>query len=321
MVSSRKKKERRKDFTKAKLKVGKIKPRSTSHTELGFRAKSVDIRTQSISKTFTARETFNHFLSLTAHSSSSTRKEAIQYLQSHLSSLDNIDASVFNSIAPLILDSSAQVRASLLSLFRSIPDEAIFPHVHMISIFIRSSLTHIDSSIRTDAAKFLNQFLRAKDQRIPMQLVTRSWTDLLDCYSCLFQWDVASSDKQLPLKSRPGLVLTSLDRMVDHLDSLCQFLTLGLSSRQETDSNILFHLDTVKHLPSTSSTSPFVRLGLNSIAASAVVEDLEVRYDILKPMLGSLSRMLCSGRKEGGEVGRLCKTLQEFLASFENAER
>lgn len=97
MVSARKKKERRKDFVKTKLKVGKDKAKANNHTDTSFVAKSIHLPNQSIAKaanqdgasgsdnsqggTGLGSERLTHYLSLFRHHSPSTRREAVLYVQ------------------------------------------------------------------------------------------------------------------------------------------------------------------------------------------------------------------------------------------------
>ncbi|KAI9744343.1 MAG: rRNA processing protein, partial [Chaenotheca gracillima] len=63
--SAKKKKEKRKDFQKPKLKVGKAKPKAANFTDTSFRSKGIVLKQQSLSTvapTFQAQ--FSHHLSL-----------------------------------------------------------------------------------------------------------------------------------------------------------------------------------------------------------------------------------------------------------------
>ncbi|KAK9485672.1 Rix1 complex component [Lipomyces starkeyi] len=331
MGSQRKKKEKKKDFVKPKLKVGKTKPKATSYTELGFRAKAIGIPEQSITKTHTSRETFDHHLSLARHHSHSTRREALAYLQAHLP--EEVDSSLFTSISPLILDPTTSVRAAVLSLVRAIPTSSLAPHVHLISLYIHSGMTHLAPDIRADSSKFLLFVLKAEDADIPMQLVTRSWEKTLHCFGSLLGWDLASP-------SPPGSSIpegsgnwnkvgnaTSIDRIANaagHLDALSLFLRLGLSENLTPEMQAqrevpMYHADTSKHLIPRNATAPYARVGLfvedkgRRWTAVSSTEDIGARYQLLKGMLPGILAGLDSGRRQGGEVGRKCKYLIDFL--------
>ncbi|KAK7208010.1 Rix1 complex component [Myxozyma melibiosi] len=343
MGSAKKKKEKRKDFVKTKLKVGKTKPKPTAHTELGFKAKSIGLPSQSITKSFTSSESFNHHLSLTKHSSASTRKDALLFLLNHLPTAEKIDSSVFTYIAPLISDQSASVRSTLLTLFKAIPREALAPHIHTISIYIRSGLTHLQEDVRADTAKFLNLILKSSDINIPMQLVTRSWISVLTCFGGLFHWDVqpltaattqptsansAASAKpaKAGAKNKIGgsVSLEGMKNATGHLEALFSFLKLGLSEHLSDEEKArrdlpLCNSDTAKHLLPVNTTAPYARLGLFSANKAMATEDIGARYILVAPILPDILKTLASGRLEGGEIGRICKQLTDFLVDVQTS--
>ncbi|KAJ8101211.1 Rix1 complex component [Lipomyces tetrasporus] len=335
MGSQRRKKEKKKDFVKPKLKVGKTKPKPTSHTELGFKAKAIGLPEQSITKAHTPRETFNHYLSLARHHSHTARREALTYLQSHLP--EDVDSSLFTSISPLILDPTSTVRAAVLSLVRAIPTTSLAPHVHLISLYIHAGMTHLAPDVRADSSKVLLLLLKAEESDIPMQLVTRSWAKFLHCFGSLLGWDLAtsptSSSSTAPSAHTDGIKwnkvgnATSIDGIANaagHLEALSLFLRLGLSDNltRETQAQRqvpVYHADTGKHLIPRNTTAPYARLGLFVEDKSGLLstvwstEDTSARYQLLKPMLSGILSGLDSGRRQGGEIGRTCKYLIDFL--------
>ncbi|PBP28336.1 pre-rRNA-processing protein IPI1 [Diplocarpon rosae] len=80
--SMRKKKEKKKDFQKPKLRVGKTKAKADNFTDTSFRAKSIVLNQQSLTTTAPSpAHQLNHYLSLASSSKSdSQRKDAMSYL-------------------------------------------------------------------------------------------------------------------------------------------------------------------------------------------------------------------------------------------------
>ncbi|KAK9465087.1 Rix1 complex component [Lipomyces arxii] len=328
MVSQKKKKDKRKDFTKTKLKVGKTKPKSTTHTELGFRAKAIDIRTQSITRSYSTDDAFAHHLSLTKHNSNQTRRDTLLYIQTHLP--NDLNATLFTAIAPLVIDPSQSVRTALLSLFQKLPAPSLVPHIHILSLYIHSGMTHLSADIRADSSRYLLILLKADDASIPMHIVTRTWAKTLTCLGSLLGWEFdRSSFAPVSRKSKlsKGVIgnaasIDSVPNASGHLDALATFLRLGLSDHTTAASKAdrdlpVYHVDTAKHMIPRNTTSPFSRLGLFeagdgklSIMSS---EDIGARYRIVEPMLDGIFAGLESGRREGGEIGRTCKHLIDFL--------
>ncbi|KAK9478464.1 Rix1 complex component [Lipomyces japonicus] len=320
MGSARKKKEKKKDFVKSKLKVGKTKPAATSHTALGFKAKSIGLPSQSITKDRTSKETFAHYLSLTTHSAASSRREAISFLQAHLP--DDVDSSLFITIGPLIIDQAQSVRSAALSLIREIPSHSFGPHVLNLVSYVRNAMTHISPDVRSDSTKFLSLLLKIDDPDIPFQIVTRAWLKTLTCLSSLLGWTITGVDSGFSSTLGFSSSVLSVSNAAGHLEAFAAFLKLGLSDNatdaERAEAELpLYHIDTIKHLLPKKSSSPYARLGLfSSGTANGEVlstEDIGARYQVIEPMLPGILEGLDKGRREGGEMGRSCKHIIDFL--------
>lgn len=177
-----------------------------------------------------------------------------------------------------------------------------------------------------------------------MQLVTRSWSNFLMCFGGLFHWDVQLLSTISPGSSGAGVIgqtspakagsknkiggtisLEAMKNATGHLDALSTFLRLGLSDNTTAEEKARRDLprcnsDTAKHLLPVNVTAPFARLGLFSVNKSMATEDIGARYILITPIIPDIQKTLDSGRLEGGEIGRLCKQLADFLADVQ-AER
>ena len=136
MASKRKRKEKQKDFAKAKLKVGKTAQKPDNYTDTSFKSKTISLPNQSIASssnygassgasrsllsTGPSLAVLTHQLSLTKHHSSNTRKEVLNYLQTHLPENPSYYKNIMTSILPLILDEDKEVRKALISLLSAI---------------------------------------------------------------------------------------------------------------------------------------------------------------------------------------------------------
>lgn len=150
MGSKRKKAEKQKDFTKAKLKVGKTAAKADNHTDTSFTAKTISLPNQSLNKkqatsalSTSKREEVDltHQLSLTKHHSSDTRKEILNQIQQHLPSNPSLYKQILTSIIPLILDQSQKVRNALMALFSACAKKQpglLDLHLRSIILFIHS---------------------------------------------------------------------------------------------------------------------------------------------------------------------------------------
>ncbi|KAF8140186.1 hypothetical protein EV363DRAFT_1393099 [Boletus edulis] len=161
--SSRKKKEKVADFSKAKLKLGKGKKLPTNVVDTSFKARSIALPTQSIAvekdsavPTNKRRQTFSDILSLLKHYNAGARKDAIfsarELFQDHPGLLERSIAPLLSACARLVGDEDASVRKTLLSFL-----DWILP---------RLEKTHIFPEIRIDAVRFLNLLLDAVPESV-----------------------------------------------------------------------------------------------------------------------------------------------------------
>ncbi|KAI0639775.1 hypothetical protein C8Q77DRAFT_1082807 [Trametes polyzona] len=184
--STKKKKDKAADFSKAKLKLGKGKQAASNVVDTSFKARSIALPTQNISTgkdtdtpTTKRRLTFDALIVHLKHYNASTRRDAIlglrELLEAHPELIGVHLTTLINSCVRTISDEDANVRKTLLSffvwLFRHVPREDIIPHSPVLLLFTTSAQTHIFPEIRIDAVRFLDVFL----EHIP-HIVTEGWT-------------------------------------------------------------------------------------------------------------------------------------------------
>ncbi|KAI0330555.1 hypothetical protein GY45DRAFT_736395 [Cubamyces sp. BRFM 1775] len=184
--STKKKKDKAADFSKAKLKLGKGKQAPSNVVDTSFKARSIALPTQSIAAdkdsdapTTKRRLTFDALIAHLKHYNASTRRDAIlglrELLEAHPELINAHLTALVNSCVRIIGDEDASVRKALLSffawLFRQVPRDDIIPHSPVLLLFTTSAQTHIFPEIRIDAVRFLDVFL----EYIP-DVVTEGWT-------------------------------------------------------------------------------------------------------------------------------------------------
>ncbi|TFY71908.1 hypothetical protein EVG20_g1081 [Dentipellis fragilis] len=172
--SSKKRKDKAADFSKAKLKLGKGKQLATNAVDTSFKTRSIALPSQSIVTTgengvpsTRRRLTLDDLLSHLKHYNSGTRKDALlglrELLEAHPAMIEQCLTTLLNSCIRLISDEDASVRKSLLSFFKwllpYIPAENIIPHYSLLFLFTTSAQTHIFPEIRVDATRFLDILL------------------------------------------------------------------------------------------------------------------------------------------------------------------
>ncbi|KAF8560426.1 hypothetical protein OG21DRAFT_1492793 [Imleria badia] len=179
--SSRKKKEKIADFSKAKLKLGKGKKLPSNVIDTSFKARSIALPTQSIAvekddsvPTNKRRQTFSDILSLLKHYSAGTRKDAIfsarELFQDHPGLLQRSIAPLLGACARLVGDEDVSVRRTFLSffdwIFLRLEKKDLIPHVPLLLLFATSAQTHIFPEIRIDAVRFLDLLLDAVPESV-----------------------------------------------------------------------------------------------------------------------------------------------------------
>ncbi|KAJ8494635.1 hypothetical protein ONZ51_g2221 [Trametes cubensis] len=184
--SSKKKKDKAADFSKAKLKLGKGKQTPSNVVDTSFKARSIALPTQSIATdkdsdapTTKRRLTFDALIAHLKHYNASTRRDAIlglrELLEAHPELINPHLTALVKNCVRIIGDEDASVRKALLAffawLFRQVPRDDIIPHSPVLLLFTTSAQTHIFPEIRIDAVRFLDIFL----EYIP-DVVTEGWT-------------------------------------------------------------------------------------------------------------------------------------------------
>lgn len=175
MGSSKKKKEKKKDFIKQKLKVGKNE-KAANYTDTSFKAKSISLPNQNL-----GTKDITSYIALTKHHSSSTRKEVLGHIEKQLDTFNDatILKKVISNIIPLINDESLEVRKALLSLFEKLCNEylsVMVLHDKQFILFIHSSMNHLNPSIKN----FLINFLNLVINHFPDNLINLHFTKTLD---------------------------------------------------------------------------------------------------------------------------------------------
>ncbi|KAI0800897.1 hypothetical protein C8Q74DRAFT_1314301 [Fomes fomentarius] len=183
--STKKKKDKAADFSKAKLKLGKGKQAPSNVVDTSFKARSIALPTQSIAVEKDAdapstkrRLTFDALIAHTKHYNANTRRDAIlglrELLETHPELITTHLTPLVNSCVRLIGDEDASVRKGLLSfftwLFHQVPRDELIPHAPVLLLFATSAQTHIFPEIRIDAVRFLDIYL----EYIP-EVVTEGW--------------------------------------------------------------------------------------------------------------------------------------------------
>ncbi|KAK2626454.1 hypothetical protein QTJ16_003629 [Diplocarpon rosae] len=328
--SMRKKKEKKKDFQKPKLRVGKTKAKADNFTDTSFRAKSIVLNQQSLTTTAPSpAHQLNHYLSLASSSKSdSQRKDAMSYLVTRLSaapsSAPTLPASILlPKLLPLILDGSASVRTSLLQLFKLLPPPDVADRVSSVILYTRAGMTHLATEIRDDALNVLEWALDTTGDACVK--CPGGWVKTLNSFMSMLGWAPDKSASKWSSESRASLSNKSNRSFARQVAVLAKFLEAGLHDVTVYPERSLEEItfDPQTYMPPTVS-DPFGYLNLfggpRDEDATAFM-DAEARRRVFhRRFSAAIEKGAGEARKTGGETGRagsrLAKVIREGMEKF-----
>lgn len=188
--------QKKKDFAKTKLKVGKSKQAPANHTDTSFRSRAVVIPKQSIHRDTAVKntQTSQHYISLLSHKSGDVRKDALQKITSYLGPNVELDSTIMTPLmaatTPLILDDFSSVRRLLLELFDKVldnlPRTTLNAYAKNLLLYVASAMTHISAPIRADSTKFLSWTVQHTD--IIDEIISLELSRFMDSFASLLGW-------------------------------------------------------------------------------------------------------------------------------------
>ncbi|KAI9733219.1 MAG: rRNA processing protein [Claussenomyces sp. TS43310] len=324
--STKKKKDKKKDFQKPKLRVGKTKPKADNFTDTSFKSKFIVINQQSLTTTAPSRVAhFTHYVSLASSSKSETqRRDALSYLATTIASqpvdapIPVAPAVILPKLLPLILDGSANVRAQLLKLLRLMPPKDISARAEMILLYIRAGMTHLAADIRNDAVTTLEWLLESvKEETVACP---GGWVKTLKAFMSMMGWTLSNGTTKWSSLAKVsfGKGGKSAPR---HLMVLAQFLTVGLGRRLTEEmiprTRLFPFWDLNVHMiPTQSNPYSYLNLfGPGRDEEGEMYTERESRQRVFSQRFQSaVEKGVENGKKEGGEIGRAAAVLGKVLA-------
>ncbi|KAK4550759.1 hypothetical protein LTR36_000338 [Oleoguttula mirabilis] len=328
--STKKKKEKAKDFQKTKLKVGKARPKNTNATDTSFAAKSIVFKQQSVSETRDATALFNHNLSLLSSKTEPQRRDALQYLTAACQvagkDLPQPASAIVSKAQPLILDGSKGVRQQLLKLFKALQGD-IGP-LEQLLLYTRAGMTHLSTEIRLSALEVLDWLLQTQPEAV--LACPGGWVKTLKTFQNLVSWQGGLSATGATMNgkwsaTKAATSLGSNKLLVHQLNTLATFLAAALTS-EPVDPNAsaeraaglfpLWHTD-AHMLPKKSNPFGYLNLfGAPRDAESEVYDNAESRAEIFGELgiLEAFQAGVREAKKEGGEVGRAAALIDKALS-------
>lgn len=329
--SAKKKREKKQDFQKTKLKVGKARPKNTNATDTSFSAKSIVLKQQSLTETTRdAPALFDHNLSLLSSRNETQRKDALTYLTTvsttHVDDLPRPAATVLSKAQPLALDGSASVRQQLIKLLKALPPQDL-GSLDQTLLYTRAGMTHLSTDIRATSLDIMDWLLQTNGDAVVN--CAGGWVKTLQTFQNLLSWQGTSSlnhnsSGSWTMSKTTSNNLGSNKLLVHQLTTLAAFLNAGLkkaeveSSLRERQRAAMYPLWQADCHNISRKNNPYNHLNLFGTpreVESEVYDDAEERAQIFNEL--GLTASFVYGVKEakslGGEVGRAAATVEKAL--------
>ena len=338
MTKSRKQKQKKKDFQKKRLKVGKKADKASNHTDTSFVAKAISVKNQHLE-----HETdLSKRLSLLRHHNVTVRRETLQEYQKHLPTIikTQLMTPLLTHAIPLICDDSKIVRDALIELLEEIGNldvHVLILHCNIFVLYINMAMTHIVPRIQMDSTRFLACLLKYCSEEI----VRQAWLKLLNAVISVLGWGLFGNNQAsgaLQTKKR------DIKNTKVHLDVLTELIRVGCSdmkaiaaaeaaAKSEDGASLDIVSSDVNNphmIPDYPQPYEYLKLFARTLknktdiqnsampsSSSMTNQDLDSRRAIFEEkFLQKIDKQIDTFIKEGGECGKSANNLKQLLADL-----
>lgn len=327
MGSKKKKSEKKKDFQKPKLKVGKSAVRAANHTDTSFSARTIKVASQ-LTRPASADADLARQLALCRHHSAATRKEVLTHLAANLPKASSSTyKQILTSTVSLVTDPDPSVRAAFVALLvacAEVRSGLLDVHMTLLVLFVHLAMLHIQPDVRASSTAALQVLA----DHAPLLLVQGHFVKTLRAFFTLMAWKMEEGKSAVSVVTAPttGGLPRARARHVAVLRKILEYAVYGdrlLNLAPGADVQTP-HPHTAAHLIPISSQA-FVSLRLFSQELPAGVSDVDsvatddeaTRRKIVRDVFAVLLRRNLENMvHEGGEPGKEATQLLEFLLGF-----
>lgn len=327
MGSKKKKSEKKKDFQKPKLKVGKSAARAANHTDTSFSARTIRVASQLV-RPASADADLARQLALCRHHSAATRKEVLTHLASTLPSASSSTyKQILTSTVSLVTDPDPAVRSAFVALLVAcarVRAGLIDVHMTLLVLFVHLAMLHIQPDVRASSTAALQVLA----DHAPLLLVQGHFVKTLRAFFTLMAWKMEEGKAAAAAVTAPatGGLPRARARHVAVLRKILEYAVYGdrlLDVAAGADAQAP-HPHTSAHLvPASSQAFASLRLFSQELPAgvsdvdSVATDDEATRRRIVREVFGALLRRNLENMvHEGGEPGKEATQLLEFLRAF-----
>lgn len=327
--SAKKKKEKKKDFQKPKLRVGKARPKAANSTDTSFKAKAIVLNQQINAEAPSLNAQFLHHVSLLSSRTDGQRKESLAYLASAIpseitahQSLPLPTGALIEKAMPLMLDPSTGVRSNIVKMIEALPVSEMADQVSKMLPYVRAAMTHLSQEIRTTALDVLRTLLECAGKDLVS--CAGGWTKTLECCATLLNWKHLASTETWTTSKTSFRSDTKL--IVRIMQVTQQLLSVGLL---DEGANVEVHVSAAcfpcwhfwHHTVPTKSDA-YATLGLfgrSSDDDSRILDDREERLILFNERFKSDFLQGVQGAKmEGGDIGRVAGQLSKTIEAADS---
>jgi len=337
-ASAKRKKEKKADFVKPKLKVGKTAPKAANSTSTSFKAKSIVLNQTSLSSSApTSAALFTHQLSLLSSKQDTQRKDALQSLTNSLSGLPPDSPLpqpaiiIIHKARPLLIDPSKSIRENTLKLLRALPAAEIAPNAAEILIYIHIGMTHMSAAIREsilDVLSYLTEVAGPETVSCP-----GGWVKTLRRFMAVLNWSSQTTAEGSTANEKDKWTSTSSSKPADAklraktMTVLALFLAKGLRTPLE-EAGAGLAVQAARMWPMWHTGAHFIGRKANPYGylnlfgavrdeEGEMYDDAESRAEVYEELFHEgVVKGMKAGKREGGEVGRAGSALDKVVGGF-----
>ncbi|CAI4063742.1 hypothetical protein SKDZ_08G1330 [Saccharomyces kudriavzevii ZP591] len=330
MTKSRKQKQKKKDFLRKKLKVGKPKEKASNATDTSFVSKTISIRNQHLDQD---PHDLTKRLTLLKHHNINVRKETLIKFQKSIPSIINsrLMTPLLTQSIPLICDESQQVRQGLVDLIDEIGSrdaEILKLHCNIFVLYINMAMTHIVTQIQADSTKFLSHLLKFCSDEV----VRKSWIKLLNGVYGVLGWGQVGKNESASVVQTKKRNAKYVSIHLSALYTLVEYGCQDESARGDNDAaQSLEHTSELRNpylIPEYPQPFEHLKLftrelkvkdaaanGANAALLSLATQDIDTRRAAFsEQFLPIVRKQIEIIIKEGGECGKSANNLKKLLA-------
>ncbi|KAI4239206.1 MAG: hypothetical protein LQ349_000560 [Xanthoria aureola] len=325
--SAKKKKDKKKDFQKPKLKVGKARPKPANFTDTSFKSKAIVLNQQSITTAApSATSQFAHHISLLTSRTDSQRRDSLSYLTTAIATrptnapLPQPVSVLLPRLLPLTLDISNGVRSQLLKLLRALPPRDIEDHIGNVILWIRAGVTNLAAEIRSSTMDMLAWALDCAGDALVS--CAGGWVKTLKALIIMQGWPMESSPQAWSsTKTTFGKPGSDGKALAKSLTTMAAFLEAGLQDRRQEQGMQLMNwgwpLNHVEQHMISQRSNCFAYLNLFGPPPDEESQIYEDRGDRQRVFANRFQKPIKLGleaaKQGGGDVGRASARVQKAI--------